>query len=148
MGHEVIIYGKIEGLFRIGEVHRMLQERNEAVLAELPEEDEWPRLVRGMFALPAPWPDGTYLSQCIHFGASFKDDPLDRSCWDGWIGKFETLSSRLFWIAATVHLETEFESHRIFTWLPTSASINLMTAEDPQPVHEWERKVHVVKIWD
>jgi hypothetical protein len=117
--------------------HR-LQERNAATLADLPVEDKWPWLVRGMFALPGSWPEGTYRTQVIHFGASLKDEPRDRSCWDLWLGKFESLLRKLYWLSATVHLQTEFEPDRVFRWLPTRRAIDLMVAEPPQPIDEWE----------
>lgn len=96
---------------------------------------------RGMFALPAEWPRGTYRSQVIHFGASFKDEPQDRGCWDVWIGKFETVLRRLHWWSATLHLVIEFEPERVFRWLPTTAAVERMTRDPPQPVQEWQRSV-------
>jgi hypothetical protein len=85
LAHEVILYGSIEGA-----EHERLRVLNAVALSELPAEDEWPWLVRGMFALPAEWPQGPFRSQIIHFGASLKDEPHDRACWDTWIGKFES----------------------------------------------------------
>ncbi|MFN0018511.1 MAG: hypothetical protein ACKVP0_09645 [Pirellulaceae bacterium] len=136
MSHEVIVFGSIEGADP-----EPLRALNKAVLAELPIEEEWPWLVRGMFALPAEWPRGTYRSQVIHFGASFKDEPQDRACWDVWIGKFEALLRRLYWWSATLHLETEFEPERVFRWLPTAAAIERMAGDPPLPVQEWQRSV-------
>ena len=39
---------------------------------------DWPWVVRGIFALPAPYPQGTYRRQVIHFGLSIKDDNIRR----------------------------------------------------------------------
>jgi hypothetical protein len=139
VGHEVIVFGSIEG----ADAER-LKALNAAVLAELPAEDEWPWLVRGMFALPAGWPHGAYRSQVIHFGASLKDEPQDRACWDGWVRKFEALLRRLYWRSATLHLATEFEHERVFRWLPTTAAVDRMVGDPPQPVQEWERSVFVL----
>lgn len=139
MGHEVIVFGSIEGADP-----EPLRALNAAALSELPAEDEWPWLVRGMFALPALWPQGTYRCQVIHFGASLKDEPEDRSCWDVWIGKLETLLRRLHWWSATLHLVTEFEPERVFRWLPTSAAVDRMIGDPPQPVQEWQRSVIVL----
>src|SRR5262245_32683588 len=117
MGHEVIVYGRILG------ASGLLQDRNRAIINRMPREDQWPWLVRGMFSLPAGWPQGTYRSQVIHFGASIKDDPTDRGIWDVWLGKFEGLLGQLYWWSAAVHLETEFERDRVFEWLPTEAAM-------------------------
>lgn len=140
MGHEVIIFGSIEG----ADTER-LRALNAAALAELPAEDEWPWLVRGMFALPAGWPRGTYRTQVIHFGASFKDEPQDQSCWDGWVGKFEAALRQLYWWSATLHLVSEFEPERMFRWLPTAAAVDRMVCDSPQPVQEWVRSVIVLE---
>ncbi len=139
MAHEVILYGSIEGV-----EHERLRALNAAALADLPAQDEWPWLVRGMFALPADWPQGTFRSQVIHFGASLKDEPQDRACWDAWIGKFEEVLRRLYWYSATLHLVTEFEPDRVFRWIPTPAAAALLSHEPPQPVQEWERSLIVL----
>jgi hypothetical protein len=136
LGHEVIIFGCIEG----ADPER-LQMSNAAMLAELPIKDEWPWLVRGMFALPAEGPFGTYRAHVIHFGASLKDEPMDRSCWDTWLGKFEDLLRRLYWWSATVHLCTEFEPDRVFRWLPSEVAVEQMVGDPPRCVQEWERSV-------
>ena len=139
MGHEVIIVGCIEG----AGVDRC-PAHNSDMLAALPAEDEWPALVRGMFALPAAWPHGTYRSQVIHFGASFKDEPQDRLCWDNWLVKFETLLRRLHWWSATLHLVTEFEPERVYRWVPTTVASDLLAADPLQCVRDWERSVVVI----
>lgn len=139
MGHEVIVFGCVEG----ADPER-LHALNAGVIAELPTEDEWPWLVRGMFALPAGWPQGTYRSHVIHFGASLKDEPGNRSCWDAWLEKFERLLRRLYWWSVAVHLRTEFEPDRVIRWLPSEATIDGMAAEPPRTVQEWKRSVVVL----
>lgn len=136
MGHEVIIFGCIEG----ADPGR-LQVHNAAVLTALPDDDEWPWLVRSMFALPAAWPRGTYRSHVIHFGASLKDEPQNRTCWETWLGKFETLLRQMCWWSATLHLKTEFEPDRVFRWFPSPASVERMLAEPSEGVREWERSI-------
>lgn len=139
MGHEVVVFGSIEG----ADPER-LRARNAAVLAALPADDDWPGLVGGMFALPAGWPHGTYRSHVIHFGASFKDDPHDPAVWDGWLGKFEAVLRRMYWWSATLHLDTEFGPERVFRWRPSAAAVDRMTGDEPQPVEEWRRSVVVL----
>lgn len=132
MGHEVVVFGSIEG-----PEAGALRARNAAALADLPDVDEWPCLVRGMFALPADRPQGTYRSHVVHFGASFKDEPRDATCRDGWIAKFEALLRRLHWHAATLHLSTEFGPDRVYRWVPTPSPAD----GEPRPVRQWRRSV-------
>jgi hypothetical protein len=143
MSHEAILYGHIIGATgRSGTAGYFdLHARNRAVVNRLPPRDDWPWLVRGMFAVPAGRPQGTFRSQVIHFGASIKDDPLDRGIWDDWLDKFESLLRRLYWWSAVVHLSTDFEPDRVFEWLPTDAALTGMCADPPQPVGEWVRSV-------
>jgi hypothetical protein len=144
VGYEAILYGRIIGASgAVGENYRVLQDRNRAVINRLPREDDWPWLVRGMFALPGGCPEGTYRRQVIHFGASIKDDPQDVGVWDMWLGKFEALLRQLYWWSAIVHLSREFETDRTFEWTPTSESMDALRADPPRPVGEWVRTVHV-----
>jgi hypothetical protein len=143
VSHEAILYGHVVGATgRPGTAGYFdLHARNRAALNLLPRIDDWPWLVRGMFALPAGRPQGTFRSQVIHFGASIKDDPLNRGLWDEWLGKFESLLRRLYWWSAVVHISTDFELDRAFEWLPTDAAMAGMRADPPQPVGEWVRSV-------
>ena len=94
MAHEAIIYGRIIGAsWRVGERFAWTHELNRAALATIPEDDVWPWLVRGIFAPPAPYPQGTFRRQVIHFGLSIKDDPGNRGIWDVWFGKFEAVKN-------------------------------------------------------
>ena len=146
VGHEVIVYGCIQGAQGRREKDLdPLQLWNAPVIAELPEEGEWPWLVRGMFALPAPWPQGTYQSQLIHFGASLKDEPGDRAVWEQWLQKFEALLRNLYWFSAVVHLETEFEPDRVYRWTPSAAAMQRLYVDSPQCVWEWNRSMHVLR---
>ncbi len=153
MGHQVVIYGMIEGP-AAGDRSRALKEHNETAIERLPAEDEWPWLTRSMFALPGGWPQGTYREQIIHFGLSMKDDPplcprseydpakgwprTDRQCVYGWIDKFEHLLRQLFWFGASVHITTDFEPDRVFYYTPTKAAFDKMIADNPRAIDEWE----------
>src|SRR4029079_604571 len=119
---------------RPGADYFALHERNRAALNRLPREDDSPSLVRGMFALPAGRPQGTFRRQVIHFGASIKDDPGNRGIWDEWLGKFESLLKQLYWWSAVVHLSTDFEPDRIFQWRPTEAAMAGLYADPPLPI--------------
>lgn len=148
MGHEAFVYGMIVGAaYRVGGgQYRMLQERNAEAIMKLPEPegDEWPWLNRSVFALPGPWPQGTYRRQVIHFGLSVKDDPFDRRCWDVWFAKFERILRQLYWLSARVCLETDFEPRREFVYIPTQESIKAMHTDEPIPILNWERKIRIV----
>jgi len=146
VGHEAIVYGRIIGASgEPGPNYRALQERNRAVIHRLPREDEWPWLVRGMFAVSPRPPVGTYRRQVIHFGASLKDDPDDRGVWDVWVGKLEAVLRELYWWSAVAHLTTEFEPERVFEWRPTDAAMGGLYGDPPLPVKEWVRSVRIVE---
>jgi hypothetical protein len=140
VGHEVIVYGRIIGAtLQPGERFRLTYELNRQALERVPEDDDWPWVVKGMFALPAPYPQGTYRRQVIHFGASIKDEPCDRSIWDLWINKFEQVLRQLYWWSAAVHLSTEFEPPKLIEWTPTDAALGRLYSDPPVPVNEWVR---------
>jgi hypothetical protein len=144
VGHEAIIYGRVVGAsWHVGDRFTWTHDLNREVLAQLPADDDWPWVVRGIFALPAPYPQGTYRRQIIHFGLSIKDDPDNRGIWDLWLGKFEEVLRRLYWWSAVVHLDTDFEPPRVFEWVPTEAAMGRLYDDPPQPISEWSRSVKV-----
>jgi hypothetical protein len=144
MGHEAIISGRIVGAsWQVGERFRWTHDLNREALAALPENDDWPWVVRGIFALPAPYPEGTYRRQVIHFGLSMKDDPIDKGVWDVWIGKFESVLRRLYWLSALVRIETEFGPPQVFEWLPTDEAMGGLYDDPPRPVTSWVRSSRV-----
>ncbi len=146
MGHEVIISGRIVGAsWRAGERFTWTHDLNRDALATVPEKDDWPWVVRGIFALPAPYPEGMYRRQVIHFGLSIKDEPSERGIWDVWLEKFEAVLRRLYWTSASAQLDTEFEAPQIFEWLPTDAAMGGLYADPPQPVAVWDRSVRLAK---
>jgi hypothetical protein len=142
MGHEAIIYGRIEGAhWNAGERFSWTHELNQNAIASIPASDEWPWLVRGMFALPSPWPMGTYRTQIIHFGASIKDEPGDERVWESFTTKFEAVLGTLYWYSAVLHLQTDFIPHRLYKWVPTPAALSRLHDDPPQPITDWERSV-------
>lgn len=142
MGHEVIITGHIQGSqWRAGKRFTWTFDLNREVIGGLPTEDEWPFLVRDSFALPALYPHGIYRTQIIHFGLSLKDEPTDRDVWDLWIHKFEAVLRRMYWLRATVTLETEFEAIRTYEWFVTTGVVDRLYEDPPQPVNDWTRSV-------
>jgi hypothetical protein len=145
VGHEAIISGRIVGAsWRVGERFTWTHDLNREALATVPEDDDWPWVVRGIFALPAPYPEGTYRRQVIHFGLSMKDDPYDPGIWGVWLGKFEAVLRRLYWWSALAQIDTEFGPPRVFEWVPTEAALGRLYDDPPQPVAEWVRLLRVV----
>ena len=138
MGHELVIHGAIEGATWRSEDFRALQAQNEMVLSELPKADNWPQLVGDMFALPAPEPIGTYRTQVIHFGASFKEEGRDALA--AWLKKFENLLSKMWWHRAKLIANTE-RSERVYSWEPESSWSTELGSMEPSPVARWKRQV-------
>ena len=158
MGHELTIYGIIEGATASSDDYRRFQRLNEEAINRLPDDDEWPWMTRDMFQFPATEPVGTYQTQIVHFGLSMKDgvplkdsadyDPIEnwrnpaRDSITGWIEKFEKLLSQMYWYYAAVHVNTDFEPERKFSYTITRESIELMCkSAEPQPVTDWELSV-------
>lgn len=142
MGHEIIVYGIIEGPpdRKATDERRSLHELNREIIATLvgPEDDDWPWLNRSMFALPGPRPQGTYLAQVIHFGSSFKDNPYDPTVKDVWISKFEAVLRKLYWVSARVFIDSDFGDRNI-EWTPTNDAFLKIYDEDV-PISDWERR--------
>lgn len=112
MSNQTRIYGYIEIPRWRGWDEALV--RNEAVLADLPAEGEWPWLVRDMFHT-AP-ERVTYRSGLIHFAADMKG--LDEG-WHLWLEKFEDLLRSMRWFSVMAHLETENRGHHCFLWTAT-----------------------------
>lgn len=88
---------------------------NRKALLMLPKSEDWPYLCQEMFSIPQlePGPDN-YQTEVVHFGASYKAIEYE---WKNWVEKFEDLLSRMYWVSAVVHLETELSGVHTFTWM-------------------------------
>lgn len=141
MGQEAVLFGCIVGAtWRPGPDYRRLQAANVVAVEALPQADHWPFLVRGIFALPGEFPEGTFRSQVIHFGASQKDDPSERELWNTWIVKFENLLRGMYWTSACATVETDFWQ-RTYVWKPSSAALAAMKGDPPSTIQDWQREV-------
>ncbi|MBU2707080.1 hypothetical protein KCM76_13880 [Zooshikella marina] len=137
MDRESIVYGCIKDL-PSGSENEILKRRyhNLRVINSLPKHDEWPFLSRDLFAVSGVEPSyGTYLTQVIHFGASYRDVEGD---WGQWLQKFEAVLKKMYWVAATVHLETELTGFHTFSWF-TNNSCHLPD-EELQARCEWQHE--------
>ena len=113
MDQESIVYGCIKDVSDVdSDVARRKTNRN--ALITLPQADEWPYLSREMFSLPkVEFVNDFYQTEVIHFGSSYRAIEYE---WDAWMQKFEELLSKMYWVSAIVHLETELSGVHTFTW--------------------------------
>ncbi len=113
MDQESIVYGCIKDAAYLHDesTHRQV---NRKALLNLPAANEWPLISREMFAVPALAPtSGQYQTEVLHFGASYKAIEYE---WEQWIADFESLLRNMYWVSATVHLETELSGTHTFVW--------------------------------
>ena len=146
MGYEVVIYGvSVGSSYRTG-AYTELQIRNEHVIRSLQRDEDWPWVDLSIFALPGPYPLGSYRRQIIHFGLSIKDDPPEYpKWWNTWLIKFEAVLRRLYWLSARLHIERDCDPQKEeYTWVPTNLAIAAQMEDLPQPVASWERTVRTV----
>ena len=116
MDQESIVYGCIKDLSGDRSDPETLQRRqvNRDVMLALPDASNWPFLCREMFSIPNLVPDlNAYHTEVMHFGASYRAIEYE---WEQWIGKFERLLRQMYWVSASVHLETELAGVHTFSW--------------------------------
>ena len=112
--NESIVYGLIQDVAPAEEDRRERLMHNRDVIARLPDHLGSPIIARDMFSLPAAESLGfSYMSQVIHFGASYRALEYE---WDAWMNAFETVLRQLYWVNATVHLRTELAGNHAFHW--------------------------------
>jgi hypothetical protein len=116
MSQESVVYGCIKDVVFTADMEQTRQRRhiNRRVLAALPSIEDWPLLSREMFVLPSE----TLIVDDLHtdvvpFGNSYKGVEYE---WEQWLQRFEDLLKNMYWVSATVHLETEFNGIHTFTW--------------------------------
>lgn len=136
MDQESIVYGCIKDAADLeGDVQR--RKANRAAMLALPKADDWPFLSQEMFALPNTRVAGeSYQTDVMHFGASYKAIEYE---WEQWIAKFEELLGKMYWVSATVHLETELSGTHTFTW-EASGSSHEPGSGDMQVRCEWSHE--------
>lgn len=136
---ESIVYGIIRHIPNTDEFSARLQRRaNWSAVETLPAgvDDDWSLLCREMFAMPGDHLlSGTYHTQLIHFAASYRAVEYE---WENWIRQFESLLKSMYWVSATVHLETELSGKHTFNW--QSDSGHSPSDEDLRMSCEWERE--------
>ncbi len=136
MDQESIVYGCIkDASFDLGDSGR--RRNNRQAMLSLPKADDWPFLCQEMFAIPqTETGQGNYQTEVMHFGASYKAVEYE---WDQWITKFEELLGGMYWVSATVHLETELSGTHTFTW-ESNGSSHEPGSGDMQVRCEWSHE--------
>lgn len=116
MSQESVVYGCIKDVVFTSNMDQTRQRRlaNRRVLTSLPSIEDWPLISREMFVLPSE----TLVVDDLHtdvvpFGNSYKGVEYE---WQQWLQRFEDILQNMYWVSATVHLETEFNGTHTFTW--------------------------------
>jgi hypothetical protein len=116
MTQESVVYGCIKDMVFTTDMEETRRRRqvNRRVLLALPSVEDWPLLSREMFVMPSE----TLVVDDLHtdvvpFGSSYRGIEYE---WEQWLSRFEAILRRMYWVAATVHLETEFNGTHTFVW--------------------------------
>lgn len=131
---ESIVYGCIKD-YADDSGSGLRHEANREAILTLPLSDAWPYLSQDMFSMPqeSHMDDTTYMTQILHFGASYKAVEYE---WNEWMSKFEALLSKMYWASAVVHLETELTGTHTFVW--TSSKGGHVPGNDSSDIRcEW-----------
>jgi len=138
MDQETLVYGVIRDVAS-NDNRFLLNSRliNCDAILSLTDLDGFPYLTTSMFSIPIEeLEQGTYQTQVIHFAGSYQAVEYH---WEAWIAKFEDLLKRMYWVSATVHLETELLGTHTFHWDSPGA---YHAPSDDLSVHcEWEHEV-------
>lgn len=136
MDQESIVYGCIkDAAYYYDESER--RRVNRQAMLDLPHADEWPFLSQEMFAIPRlEGFSGQYQTEVMHFGASYKAVEYE---WEQWVAQFEELLQQMYWVTATVHLETELSGTHTFVW-STTGDAHIPGARDMQIHCEWSKE--------
>jgi hypothetical protein len=136
MDQESIVYGCIKDI--AGDHDRLERRRvNREAMLSLPSGEDWLFLSQEMFSIPQLEAlGGQYHTEVMHFGASYRAVEYE---WDQWIASFEALLRKMYWVSATVHLETELSGIHTFNWTSLSDS-HIPGATDIKVQCEWTRE--------
>ncbi|MBD2859625.1 hypothetical protein IB286_11465 [Spongiibacter sp. KMU-158] len=116
MANESVVYGCITDMQFVSNADGIGERRaaNRRVTESLPLAEDWPLLCREMFSLPQQAVDfGDCQTDVIHFGASYKGIEHE---WTEWLKLFEAMLHDMYWVSATVHLQTAYNGTHTFVW--------------------------------
>jgi hypothetical protein len=136
MSHETILYGRISGSHGTTDNWYDLYKLNKNVIENLPNENDFPSIIKSMFISPLTLAGPTFhRHQIITFGASFKNfDDLDHRLW---ISKFELLLKRMYWLDVIAHFDIELYGKYEHRWTATETAIKEMRTLNPKPITDW-----------
>lgn len=109
---ESVVYGCIKNI-AVDEVvyHRR---HNRDAMDQLPSAESWSLVNREMFSVPEQQAtDVSLMTEVMHFGASYQGVEHE---WNYWLEQFESLLRKMYWVSATVHLETEMSGLHSFVF--------------------------------
>jgi len=109
---ESVVYGCIKNI--IGDELNQHRRHNRDVMQTLPSAETWSLVNREMFALNELGASDVGLStEVVHFGACYQGVEHE---WRYWLEQFEALLRKMYWVSATVHLETEMSGLHSFVF--------------------------------
>lgn len=132
---ESVVYGCIKNIAvdNIGP-HR---DHNRRAMQQLPSAESWSLVNREMFSLPGQQPmDTEMMTEVVHFGASYQGVEHE---WNYWLEQFESLLRKMYWVSATVHLETEMSGLHSFVFA-TDGEAHRPEQSDIQIRCEWVKE--------
>lgn len=137
MDQESIVYGCIMDQPGVGADREARYRMNLEAIRSLPEDEGFPLLAREMFGSSGrDLFGGTYHTQVIHFGASYRAVEYE---WEQWLTRFEGLLARMNWVSAVVHLQTELSGNHTFVYEPAGGEYR--PGDGPLRVRcEWEHE--------
>ena len=138
MDQETIVYGIIKDV-PSNDLNFLVRSRlmNCNALLELNEIDTFPYLTSSMFSIPEEdLEHGTYQTQVVHFAASYQAVEYH---WEQWMEKFEALLKDMYWVSATVHLQTELSGNHTFIW--ESPGTHHAPSDELSVRCEWEQEL-------
>ena len=107
---ESVVYGCIKNIV----VDETGRDHNRNAMQQLPSAESWSLVNREMFSLPGQQPmDTDMMTEVVHFGASYQGVEHE---WNYWLEQFESLLRKMYWVSATVHLETEMSGLHSFVF--------------------------------
>ena len=115
---ESVVYGCIKNI-AADEVayHRR---HNRDAMEQLPSAESWSLVNREMFSVPEQQAtDASLMTEVMHFGASYQGVEHE---WNYWLEQFESLLRKMYWVSATVHLETEMSGLHSFVFATDGAA--------------------------
>lgn len=109
---ESVVYGVIKNIAEQDVAQH--RHHNRPAMEQLPSAESWSLVNREMFSLPEQQSiDLSLATEVMHFGASYIGVEHE---WKYWLEQFEGLLRKMYWVSATVHLETEMSGVHSFVF--------------------------------